>query len=66
MKQKLLQSNGRIIRKNGFAFKILATELGGKVLAEVRGPSGERYDLVNGRSAVVRDFRNRISLNLVS
>jgi hypothetical protein len=65
MNQKLLNANNKKIRFGGIVYRIISTQLDGRVLADADPlVKGERINLVTTRSTLGRSLRNLIDLGL--
>lgn len=64
----LINANGKTIRHEGKVFRIIATNLGGRTLAQAEpvGNGGEPINLMTTKSKLGRDIRSRVELGLVS
>jgi hypothetical protein len=68
MNEKLLAANGKIVRHNGVAFRVISCRLGSRVLADADPITGQgnRINLVSTRSTLGMALRKAVELNLVS
>lgn len=67
MNEKLLKAHNKMVRFGGQVYRIIACQLGGRVLADAEPTTGgERINLVKTRSTLGKQLRSLVDLGLVS
>lgn len=67
MNEKLLKAHNKLVRFGGQMYRIIACQLGGRILADAEPVAGgDRINLVKTRSTLGKNLRNLVDMGLVS